>query len=322
MKNIQYTNSLGNPRRGMEEEFLSHRQGLEWWYSTGYFTDEAENLYSYQFTLARLKVYGIKLHFLITALTDFKTGKHHYGQQAVFFGKNIIITPARVGVDGVSEMTFSEKKLGLETKASDYSLKLDLGVAKPPVWHCDDGILKMGIEDQWTYYFSYTNLALSGKMVLDGKEHAVKGKGWFDKQGGTYKFLDTRTSWEWFSMRFFDNEEAMLFSFPQDDYRDGTFIDKSGKRSRLKDYTIAPLGFIEAEGMKFSDGWKVRMNGVKDQDYTIVPKIKGQFNLFFFELLADIVDKNGKVAGYCFVELLPGAYNKKSPVSSLFKKVK
>lgn len=323
MKNIQVTTSPGIPRRSMEEEFLSHKtRGPEWWYTTGYMTDESGKMYTYQFTLARLQVYGLKLHFLITVLTDFETGKHHYAQQAIFFGKNILITSGRVGVDGMSEMTFSDTKLGLSMTAGEYSLTLDMDVIKPPVWHCDNGALKMGIDDQWTYYFSYTNLAVSGKLVLEGKEHKVSGKGWFDKQGGPYNILDRRTQWEWFSMRFFDNEEAMLFSFPQDHYQDGTFIDKSGNSRRLKDYTIVPLGFTEAAGLKFSCGWKVEMMGIKDQEYTITPKIDGQFNLFFFELLADIKDKTGNVVGYCFVELLPGVYNTKNTVGAVFSRVK
>ena len=303
----------------MAEEFLSHKKGVEWWYSTGYFNDETGNLFSYQFTLARLKLYGLKLHFLITALTDFQTGKHYYTQQAIFFDKNIIATPGRVGVDGMAEMTFAEKKLGVAMQTREYSLNLDLDVVKPPVWHCDEGTLKMGIDGNWTYYWSNTNMVLNGKLNLEGKQYEVSGKGWFDKQGGPYKFLDRRTSWEWFSFRFFDNEEIMLFSFPQDGYQDGTLIEKSGKYQRLTDYTIEPTGFTEASGLKFSNGWKVSIPGVKDQDYTIRPKMEGQLNFYFFELLADIVTPDGEVVGYCFVELLPGVYNTKNTTTALFK---
>jgi hypothetical protein len=46
-----------------------------------------------------------------------------------------------------------------------------------------------------------------------------------------------------------------------------------------------------------------------------------QFNLFFYELLADITDRNGRVVGYCFVELLPGVYNEKLDSFRVFKRV-
>jgi predicted secreted hydrolase len=50
--------------------------------------------------------------------------------------------------------------------------------------------LPIGVDGHWTYYWSYTNLAFLGKLVLDGKEYRVTGKGWFDKQGGPYKLFD------------------------------------------------------------------------------------------------------------------------------------
>jgi hypothetical protein len=84
----------------------------------------------------------------------------------------------------------------------------------------------------------------------------------------------------------------------------------------LNDYTITPLGWTKAGGYKFSFGWKVGMKGVKDEEYTIIPKINGQLNLFYFEMLADIQDRSGKVVGYCFVELLPGVYNKSDPFAA------
>jgi predicted secreted hydrolase len=328
MKKIQYTNSPGIPRQSMEEEFLCHKKGFEWWYLTGYMNDESTKLFTYQFTLAKIRVYGYTFNILMTVVTDFETGKHYYGQKAIFFGKDVIITPKRVGVDGSAEMTFEDKKLegrkmGLNMTGKDYSLTLDIDAVKPPVWHCDNGVLKMGIDapNQFTYYYSYTNLVVSGKLILEGKEHKVTGKGWFDRQGGPYNALDRRTSWEWFSLRFFDNEEFMLFSFPHVNYQDGTFIDKSGNAKRFIDYKITPLGWTEVKRLKFSLGWKVEMKGVKDQEYTIIPKIDGQFNFFYFEMLADIKDKSGNVVGYCFVELMPGVWNEKSTASAAFARV-
>ena len=321
MKKIQYTLSPGTPHRSMDEEFLCHKKNPEWWYSTGYMYDEDGKLFTYQFTLADIRIYGLRFNILIIVLTDFETCKHYYNQESIFFGKNVIITPSLVGVDGKAEMTFSVERLGLNMSGEDFSLTIDMDVVKPRVWHCEEGALKMGIDNNWTYYWSYTNLALSGKLVLDDKEHQISGKGWFDKQGGPYNLIDRRTQWEWFSLRFFDNEEVMLFSFPHVPYQDGTYIEKLGSYRRLNDYQIEPLGWTEAHGLKFSSGWKVLMNGVKDEEYTLVPIIDGQFNFFFFELLAEIIDNTGKVVGYSFVELLPGVYNEKNTLGAAFARV-
>lgn len=316
MKDIRYTKSRGVPHGSMEDEFLCHRKGPEWWYSTGYLNDKAGNFFTYQFTLAKIRIYGITFNILMTAVTDFQTGKHNYNQQAIFFGRNVVITPERIALDGTAEMTFTGKQIGLNIAGDNYSLQLDMQAAKQPVWHCEEGVLKMGIDNQFTYYYSYTNLPAAGMLKIDGREYRVIGKGWFDRQGGPYNPVDPRTSWEWFSLRWFDNEEAMLFSFPQDNYHDGTFINKSGAYRRFNEYKITTLDWTEAKGKKFSCGWRVEMKGVKDEEYTITPKIDGQLNLFYFELLADIKDRNGKVVGYCMVELLPGVYNKQTPLDA------
>ena len=260
----------------------------------------------------------LQFHILMTAVTDFQTRKHYYSQRPIFFGRDVTITAERVGLDGITAMQFSDRELKLNMRSEDYSLSLEMNATKPPVWHCDHGVLQMGVDEpkEKTYYWSYTNLAASGTLMLGNKEYSVSGKAWFDKQGGTYTLTSRWTNWEWFSLRFFDGEEIMLFSFPQDNYQDGTFIEQSGDFRRLNEYEITPLGFTEAGGKKFSCGWKVDMSGVKDEQYTITPKIDGQLNLFYYELLADIKDKNSKDVGYCVVELLPGVYNETSALDA------
>ena len=95
MKNIQVTTSPGVPPRSMEEEFLPHKKGSEWWYSTGYLEDETGRMFGFQFTLAHISFYGVKIHVLLTSLTDFKNGKHYFEQGIDFLGRNIILTPTR-----------------------------------------------------------------------------------------------------------------------------------------------------------------------------------------------------------------------------------
>jgi predicted secreted hydrolase len=143
----------------------------------------------------------------------------------------------------------------------------------------------MGLLDdprQVTFYASFTNLLASGSIVLEGREHRVRGKAWFDKQGGPYSLTNPRTNWEWFSFRFFDEEELMLFVFPQGGHQDGTWIHRDGSYERLNRRPVQ----------------RVHLR----------------------ELLADIIDRRGERVGYCFVELLPGARNKKLNSLLAFKR--
>ena len=146
MTNIQYTESPGVPPQSMEDEFLCHKNGSEWWYCTGFISDESGRLFSFQFTLARVRIYFVQFHILMTALTDFETKKHYYAQQPIFFGKNVSITSGKIGLDNVAEMQFDGREVKLHINGPGYSLSLEMNAVKAPVWHCDNGVLKMGVD--------------------------------------------------------------------------------------------------------------------------------------------------------------------------------
>jgi hypothetical protein len=96
---------------------------------------------------------------------------------------------------------------------------------------------------------------------------------------------------------------------------------KAGKYRRLNRCTLTPTGYTASGGYRFSTGWKDRHPGIKDEEYAIVPKMDGMFNLFFFELLAETKNKDGKVEGFSFVEPLPGVLNDKLHGFRAFRKV-
>lgn len=305
-----------------EHEWLCHKKCREWWYATGYLNDENQRLYSYQFTLLRLN-FGVIPYVLMVALTDFQTGKHHYYQKATLSEKNITISDTTLIFADTASVRKEGDCMKLRIKHSSFELELRLDYGKGAFWHCDNGRLQMGIPGQkeTTLYYSYTNMPTTGTLSLFGERARVTGKSWFDKQGGPYSILNTKCMWEWFSLRFFDDEEVMLFSFPQDDYYDGTYIKKDCTSQRLNNYVMKATEFTYVNDVCFSCEWTVFMPGIKQEQYTIKPLGKGQLNLAYFELLAGIYNADGEKVGLCFVELLPGVRNDKINPLNLFKKV-
>ena len=83
------------------------------------------------------------------------------------------------------------------------------------------------------------------------------------------------------------------------------------------DCKAAAAKVIEYQGMKFSSLWDLEMGGRK---YRLVPKADGMFNVFFFELLAGVIDENGQEVGMAFIELLPGVRNKNSVLPAFITK--
>lgn len=316
---IPYTpDKLGS----FEREWLCHKGVSEWWYATGYFHDENERLFSFQYTLVRARVYGLRSYMLMLAVTDIKTGRHYFAQQPAFSEKGIDINASTLRFRDAAVLTKEAKGIHITAKAADFAYDLFLDYGKGAFWHCNSGKLQMGIPDKkaTTLYYSYTNMPSSGTVTLEGIPHTVKGKAWFDKQGGTYPLIKPECMWEWFSLRFFDEEEMMLFTFPQDGYADGTYIRADRTSQRLNRYIVTPKKFTAAGGYKFSCEWEVELPGLKDRHYLIRPLTDGQLNLVYFELLAGIYGDSGKLAGYCVAELLPGAYNGKISVINMFRK--
>lgn len=146
---------------------------------------------------------------LIMALGDIEGKKHYFTQVPILFGNGITITPQRVGWKDVGYFEFTEKQWQLYMNAKEFNLALTLNVNKPPIWQCEKGVCRMGLPDRYTYLFSYTNMTAIGNLKVGGKEHQVKGKGWFDKQGGNYK-TSRYTEWEYWACNFFDGEEIMM----------------------------------------------------------------------------------------------------------------
>lgn len=302
-----------------DAEWPPHRKVSGWWYITGYLTDREnpEHFYSYQYTLLRARIYRVTVNVLQLALTDFKTGQHFFKQKFSFQERKIFTDENSIQFPPLAHLQRHAEDISLTVKTDEFSLNLNLDHGKGAFWHGDNGVLVMGESDnpiQRTVYYSYTNMPTVGEVVLHnsaGEKIALKvtGKSWFDRQWGPYRLTEPATHWEWFSLRFFDDEEVMLFAFPQHPYYDGTYIDKGGNRQLVRNYQYTPKELIEVDGFIFSKGWDLVLPGIKEERYEIRPLMDGQMNLAYFELLAEIINPHNECVGFCFVELLPGVRN-------------
>lgn len=317
--------------KNFEEEWFPHKGVSGWWYITGYLVDKEspERIFSYQYTFLRARVYGITLKVLQLALTDISRKKHYFKQKALFFERKVFKDERTIDVLPYAVLKRSKDGMNLWVSTDKFSFELKLGYGKGGVWHGDNGVLIMGVpkdSKQRTVYYSFTNMPTEGRIIIKSEEEKrkfdVHGKSWFDRQWGPFNIVDPATHWEWFSLRFFDDEEVMLFSFPQHPYQDGTYVDKYGKSKRICDFTVKEKELVEVDGYVFSFGWDVMLPGVKEEFYKVVPMMDGQVNIAYFELMAKVIDLYGKHVGYAFVELLPGVRSKKKKpsIKNLLKK--
>lgn len=318
-----------------DREWLLHKKCKEWWYATGILFDDESNMYSYQYTLLHINLGMITAKVAMLALTDYKNNRHYYLQTPANRANPVVVSKQEASIGDIASAKKESGGIHIILNHKDFSLDVMAEYGKGAFWHCDHGKLQMGIpgKRQTTLYYSYTNMPSKAILTINGKSIRLTGKTWFDKQGGTYNIINRKTHWEWFSLRFFDDEEIMLFTFPQNDppYFDGTFITKDAKAYRLNNYKITQTATTYFGGMKWSSAWKLHIDE-KEQGYTIEPVQQGHMNFAYFEQLCYVKNKRGEIVGYAFAELLPGVLNKKMTdkgnngeksmtITNLFKKV-
>ena len=314
-------------RRSFEEDWRIHSDSSEWWYSTGYGRDaETNKLFSFQFSLIRVTMPKLPIHPYIVqiALTDFETKEHLYVQETALLPWQVKVSDTELRYKDMLKVTKEAEGIRFAAKTEQFNFEVFMDYGKGPFWHCDNGLLQMGLKDpkQVTYYYSYTNMPCRGTINCKGKQYQVEGKSWFDKQGGTYELDNPKCMWEWFSLRFYDNEEMMLFTFPQHPYSDGTYIKSDCTSERLNNYQMEALDFVKPDGKTvYSTEWKLTVPGKKEEVYYIRQLMEGvMLNVGYYELLAGIYNEAGEEVGMCFVELLPGARNETMPEMTLFTK--
>ncbi len=312
------------------EEWPPHKGVLGWWYATGYLQDTSnpDHLYAFQYTQFNFPfraeapyridpIYQLNLTF-----TDFQTGQYISEEvrspatERVYANEDSVVFEDTSLVRGKDHMT-------LVGEGNRVQYSFDLKIAKSPVWHADNGVLVMGFPNdpkERTVFNSYTNLPTTGKVSYVNKTGEtiylqVSGKSWLDRQWGP-----ALMHWEWFSLRFFDDEEVMLFAFPNANYQDATYIDAEGNTRVFSNYTYTPMKTVKkVNRLTYSMGWDLNMPGIKEEHYRIVPFLENQFNpagikmfpglpanMFgYFEVTCSIINEDGTVVGYAFAEILP-----------------
>ena len=87
----------------------------------------------------------------------------------------------------------------LKAHSPSTAIDLDMNVIKKPLILADTGFLYQGINN-YTYYYSFTGMEISGSITIPGITENVSGTGWFDKQYGNFH-PEVGEKYEWFSIQ-------------------------------------------------------------------------------------------------------------------------
>ena len=130
-----------------------------------------------------------------------------------------------------------EEDGALRVRARDplgVGLVLEFRPERPLLPHGDGGYSQKGpAAGNASVYLSWTRLATTGKLLVDGEWTDVRGTTWFDHEWGTSQLGPGVVGWDWFSLRLKGNRDLMVYQLRREDgsadpLSSGTFVDADG----------------------------------------------------------------------------------------------
>jgi predicted secreted hydrolase len=256
----------------------------EWWYFTGNLLGASGEPFGYQLTFFRQGVaqkagdpgnpWSIRDVYLAHfTLTDVARKKFWYAERLSRKGPGLAHASEQ-GMD-VRLLNWSAKMQGnvisLSARHQGMELALQLTPQKPIVFHGDRGLSKKGpAEGQASYYFSYTNLDVRGRIKTPSSDKAfdVSGTSWFDHEYGSNQLAANQVGWDWFSLHLSDGHDLMIYFMRHTDgsvepTSSGTLVTPSGtgRYLSLSDMSVDVLDRWKSpkSGGEYPARWRIKI---------------------------------------------------------------
>lgn len=138
----------------------------------------------------------------------------------------------------------------LQVSGDNWSYDLSLRLNGPPVAHGDRGFSAKSASGEGSMYFSLVNIAISGKVTINGETQKVRGKGWFDREWSSQLLKTGQQGWDWFALHLDSGDKLMAFRLRENSgaFVSGTWITDAGEAMALRadELTLTPLAESEA----------------------------------------------------------------------------
>ncbi|MCB1954273.1 MAG: carotenoid 1,2-hydratase [Rhodocyclaceae bacterium] len=231
----------------------------EWWYVTGWLTDEQGRERGFQITFFRVRS-GLgepskgrfspaQLIFAHAAIADPARGRLRHAQRSARASGRLAgsaIGGLDVWLEGWSLRARDSGYRAL-ARGEDFALDLTLAPTRDPLLQGDAGFSQKGpTEAHASYYYSLPALAVSGAIELDGASLAVSGEAWLDHEWSSALMPEGAVGWDWTGINLSDGGALMAFRMRDAEggvmWSSGTLRDSDGGRRILtpQDLALAP----------------------------------------------------------------------------------
>lgn len=276
----------------------------EWWYVTGNLDAESGRRFGFQLTLFRSALspapregssaWGTRQAYMAHfALADVEGGTFHAFER---FARGALglagasADPFRVWLEDWSLSGPAEGggpfPMTLRAAEGDVAVELLLERGKPPVLQGDRGLSRKGPEaGNASYYYSFTRMPASGRVVLGADTVRASGAAWLDREWSTSALSEGQVGWDWFALQLDGDRELMVYRLRRADgtahpLSEGVLVDPAGGSRRLSwgsDVTVEETGRWTSPrtGARYPSGWRI---GVPSEGWRldVEPVLAGQ----------------------------------------------
>lgn len=278
--------SLAAPPLHFPRDHYGHSAGVEWWYFTAYVKGNDGHRYSVFFTL--FKRTGFVLP--VSQVVDLDSGRivQHTEKLMPGSGPPFASTLAALDYDPATDVW----------TARAGALRFHSHPQKPYVLHGGgSGVIRQA--GGTSRYYSATRMSADGSLG----RLSFRGTAWFDHQWGDFQSIPSARHWDWFSCRFDDDTELMLYRF-RTGAENGTFVDRAGHGTRLNSFAATPGSRVyRGAGRRWPLDWTLEVPAlhVDERLHAVVADqlFRGLLVPTFWE---GAVTATGTKKGICFVE--------------------
>jgi predicted secreted hydrolase len=197
------------------------------------------------------------------------------------------------------------------------SAELVLDTTQPVLLQGDRGFSRKGpLEEQASHYYSQPQLAVAGRLQLDGQPLSVEGRAWLDHEWSETLLAPEAVGWDWIGMNLFDGTALTAFRLRR---TDGSALWAGGSVRRAGGGDVRAF---DAQEVTFEPGqrWRSPSSGagypVQWQVVTPAGRFvvralldaqeldsRGSTGAIYWEGLSELLDEQGRRVGLGYLEM-------------------
>ena len=313
------TPPFGLPPLVLPSDEEPHGFSTEWWYFNLHLTSREGERFTLHDVVFQVREpeSGRSIYVRQTGLGDIAAGTHANAER-LLTGQSASPAEENGFLFEMGDWTMSGsdgESYQLQASSDGYSYALSLTDTTTPLLHGERGLVDFDFAGV-SYYYSRPRLEVEGTLTTpDGREIAVTGLGWLDKQWGD--FQPVIIGWDWASVQLDDGTDVMLsrlFDMERNELHLYATVRGPGEEQEH----IGPEGLeftplherwtSPETGITYRTNWHVRIPA-HDLEFTLVPLVEGSefasqvLGVTYWEAGVDAIAPDGSTIGQGFVEL-------------------